>query len=64
MKLTDETIGTLLEAGVSYEHTIKRTRLFHFPFQVGIAFTLPLFGKRAIIFAKRYMRDDQWVHEF
>lgn len=64
MKLTDTTKGTLLDAGYSYEHTIKKTSIIKFPWQVGVAFTLPLGKNRAIIVAKRYMRDDQWVHEF
>tara|TARA_R110002074_G_scaffold320250_2_gene490635 strand:+ start:174 stop:536 length:363 start_codon:yes stop_codon:yes gene_type:complete len=62
MKLTDDTIKTLSEEGVPLED-IENTILIHIPFQAGSAFTLPLFG-RNFIFPKRYIRDDQWLHEF
>jgi hypothetical protein len=62
MKLTDDTIKTLSEEGVPLED-IENTILIHIPFQAGSAFTLPLIG-RNFIFHKRYIRDDQWLHEF
>ena len=62
MKLTDDTIKNLSGEGVPLED-IKDTVLIHIPFQAGSAFTLPLFG-RNFIFPKRYIRDDQWLHEF
>ena len=64
MDLTNETKGTLQDAGYSYEKIIKTTMVVKFPIQIGSAFTLPIGKNRAIIIAKRYLRDDQWVHEF
>jgi hypothetical protein len=63
MNLTDSTKVALLDNGISDVYTIN-TIIVKFPFQVGSAFTLPLGKKRAMIIAKRYLRDDQWVHEF
>ena len=62
MKLTDDTIKNLSKEGVPLKD-IQDTVLIHIPFQAGSAFTLPILG-RNFIFPKRYIRDDQWLHEF
>jgi hypothetical protein len=62
MKLTSETKLNLMNEGVPSED-LGNTLLLRIPFQSGSAFTLPLFG-RNFIFPKRYIRDDQWLHEF